>query len=335
MKLRFRLWPVLGLALVPGSRLRAAGLTLFETPRDGEAPVIQAIGLARHEVEVEVYELTDPDVENALIQARRAGRRVRVILNTRANGGSDPNRGAFDRLRAAGVEVRRSPPYFTFTHEKAILVDPGRTGQEAVIMTLNLSPSYMGKPGRYGFSLNFGVVDPSVSDVAAIAAIFQDDWTDAGFGKAVLPAGSDLVVSPVNSRDALLGQIRGARKSFHFFAQELFDPQVVAALAADARRGVEVRGLVAGNFAENRRTGDAIDQAGGRVRILEVPYEHAKAAIADGTLVYIGSVNYSTNSIERNRELGILTSQPGIAAQMEAEFARFWKLGRAWPAANL
>jgi hypothetical protein len=35
--------------------------------------------------------------------------------------------------------------------------------------------------------------------------------------------------------------------------------------------------------------------------------------------------------LDKNRELGILTRQRDIAAQMEAEFARFWSLGTEAP----
>ncbi|MGH7997572.1 MAG: phospholipase D-like domain-containing protein [Opitutaceae bacterium] len=325
-----RLAVALVVSLLAGPSLPASSLALFETPRDRDVPVLAAIGRASKEVDVEVYELTDADVERALIAAHRAGRLVRVILNAHSAVGGEPNRPAFLELRAAGVDVRYSPPYFVYTHEKAIIVDAGRSGQEALIMTLNFGPGYLGKPGGLGLSLNFGVVDRAPTDVATVKRLFEADWAGAGLGKVVLPAGTRLVVSPINSESRLLGQIDGATTSFHFFAQELFDPRIVSALIAAARRGVDVKGLVASNFATDRRTGDLIKSAGGDVRILRQPYEHAKAAIADHRIVYIGSVNYSTNSMERNREVGILTDQPDIAAQMEAEFARFWAQGEEW-----
>jgi len=235
-------------------------------------------------------------------------------------------------LRASGVAVHYSPPYFVYTHEKAIVVDPGRSTEEALIMTLNLSPSYMGIPSRrWGMSLNFGVVDRCPAEVATIERLFDADWDDAGQGAVHLPAGTRLVVSPINARAQLMDQIEGARKSYHFFAQELEDPRIVAAIAAAARRGVDVKGLVPSNFPFNRRSGDLIKAAGGQVRFLDKPvYEHAKAAIADGASVYIGSINCSTNSIERNRELGIVAAQPDLSRSMEAEFARFWSEAVAW-----
>jgi cardiolipin synthase A/B len=62
------------------------------------------------------------------------------------------------------------------------------------------------------------------------------------------------------------------------------------------------------------------------VRFLDKPYEHAKAAIADGTLVYVGSINYTAGSMDKNREVGVMTMQPDIAKQLETEFRSFWDL---------
>lgn len=201
-------------------------------------------------------------------------------------------------------------------------------------MTLNLGPGYLGKPDRLGLSLNFGIADRSPMDVGVVQRLFDADWAATGPGRIALPPETRLVVSPVNSRPRLVAQIQGARQSFHFFAQELFDPEIVGALVAAARRGVDVRGLVADNFPENRRTGGRINAAGGHVRLLQHPYEHAKAAIADGRSVYIGSINYSTNSLERNRELGIITDQADVAQKMEHEFAHFWAVAQDWQAAG-
>ncbi len=43
------------------------------------------------------------------------------------------------------------------------------------------------------------------------------------------------------------------------------------------------------------------------VRTSKKPIIHAKRALVDGRYNYIGSENYSTNSLDENREIGILT----------------------------
>lgn len=42
------------------------------------------------------------------------------------------------------------------------------------------------------------------------------------------------------------------------------------------------------------------------VRTSKKPVIHAKSALVDGEYSYIGSENFSTNSLDENREIGIL-----------------------------
>jgi phosphatidylserine/phosphatidylglycerophosphate/cardiolipin synthase-like enzyme len=39
---------------------------------------------------------------------------------------------------------------------------------------------------------------------------------------------------------------------------------------------------------------------------------HAKAVIADGRAMYVGSENLTTNSLDRNREVGLLLDEPAL-----------------------
>jgi phosphatidylserine/phosphatidylglycerophosphate/cardiolipin synthase-like enzyme len=45
-----------------------------------------------------------------------------------------------------------------------------------------------------------------------------------------------------------------------------------------------------------------------KVRISQAkkPYMHAKVAIFDGDIAYVGSSNFTTNALDNNREVGIL-----------------------------
>ncbi len=55
---------------------------------------------------------------------------------------------------------------------------------------------------------------------------------------------------------------------------------------------------------------------------LTTPYVHAKAIVADGTVAYVGSENFTVNSLDSNREIGLfLTADVNIvAAQIDADF---------------
>jgi phosphatidylserine/phosphatidylglycerophosphate/cardiolipin synthase-like enzyme len=54
------------------------------------------------------------------------------------------------------------------------------------------------------------------------------------------------------------------------------------------------------------------------------PYMHAKTIVADGKRAYVGSVNFSTHSIEKARELGLLFDDASVIATMKDAFETDW-----------
>jgi cardiolipin synthase A/B len=234
---------------------------------------------------------------------------VRVILD--ANLERRANTPAYDKLAAAGVKVEWAPPRFAATHEKAIVVDD----RAAAILTLNLTSRY------YADTRDFAVLDSDPGDVAAIEAVFSADF--AG-GSTSEPSGDDLVWSPGQSATALVDLISSARKRILVENEELSDHTIVDALVADASRGVEVDITMTADRewdADFRR----ITAAGGRVHTLAADaalYIHAKAVQVDpGTPAdrcFVGSENMSAASLDRNRELGLITADPSVCAPLTA-----------------
>ena len=54
-------------------------------------------------------------------------------------------------------------------------------------------------------------------------------------------------------------------------------------------------------------------------------YIHAKAIIVDEQRAYVGSQNFSRTSLEFNRELGVIVSDPLAVARLTAVFAGDWR----------
>ncbi len=105
-------------------------------PDDLEATIVGFIGGARDELAVAVQELESESVTRALIDARRQGVKVRVILERIylgldvppldpfvAGGANDENRRLFAALLRAGIEVTIDLNPQTF-HQKFIVRDP-------------------------------------------------------------------------------------------------------------------------------------------------------------------------------------------------------------------
>lgn len=62
-----------------------------------------------------------------------------------------------------------------------------------------------------------------------------------------------------------------------------------------------------------------------QVRKMKKPL-HAKAIIRDGESAFVGSFNYTKNSLERNREVGLFVSGE-LAKSISQAFESDWKQG--------
>jgi phosphatidylserine/phosphatidylglycerophosphate/cardiolipin synthase-like enzyme len=300
----------LALALAPAAATAGGGggLALLMEPSGGITPIYHLIDSARHSVELEIYELADMTAEQSLAGDAARGVRVQVILDGSTYTRS-ANQPAFTYLAAHDVAVRWAPREFDLTHEKAIVVD----GAVAAIMTLNLQSRY------YTSTRDFALIDTQPGDVDAIAATFEADWA----GRPIAPrAGAgDLLWSP-GAQPALLSLIASARHSLDIESEEMDSAAVEQALAAAARRGVAVR-LVMTYSSEYAAAIDALATAGVQVRLYAPDaalYIHAKLIDADGTRLFLGSQNFSTASLDYNRELGVISANRGVIAGVEATF---------------
>jgi cardiolipin synthase A/B len=281
-------------------------------PGAGIGPIYRLITGARSSVDLTMYELADPTAEADLAADAARGVDVRVILDQNLERAS--NAAAYAYLAAHGVHVRWGPAGTTY-HQKTLTVD----GAASVIMTGNLVTE------DYPGTRDFAVVDTSPADVAAIAATFDADFSGEGITP---PDGADLVWSPTNAEGSVLSVINGAAHTLAVEDEEMDDPAVTSALAAAARRGVDVEITMTAD-PEWDSAFSELAQAGVHVRLYPddstALYIHAKAIVADaglpGQQVLVGSQNFSVASLDYNRELGILTSNPAVVAAISSTLA--------------
>jgi cardiolipin synthase len=91
-------------------------------------------------------------------------------------------------------------------------------------------------------------------------------------------------------------------------------------LAAGAR-GVAVSVVGPGPADDAPAAFGRLAAAGAVVRAQAAPSIHAKALVADARSVYVGSVNLTSTSLDRNRELGLALDDAAIAAELGSTIA--------------
>ncbi len=282
-------------ATVPPAQAADTNYQLIQEPDAGYSPIIGLISGAARSVRITMYELTDPAAVNALIDAHNRGVDTKVILDA-AFHGHDTNAEAFQELSDAGVEVKWAPN--AEQHQKTITVDD----TTAAVGTGNLTPQY------YSTSRDAWVLDTNPTEVTAIAATFDTDYTTApsGHPPAATPA-PNLIWSPA-ARASFLQRIDQAAHSVDVTSEELKDRAVLAALDKAARRGVQCRIVLTDNPAWANAVAE-VSAAGCSVHLFPATmtglYMHEKILLTDNTALIIGSQNLTTTSLLENRELSL------------------------------
>ncbi|MBR7834571.1 hypothetical protein KDL01_14955 [Actinospica durhamensis] len=292
-----------------------SGAFVFATGTTSEPTFYRFIDSAHTNIDMTMYELNDTAAVNDLIARKKAGVDVRVILDQKEK---STNQSAYAALTKAGVGVVWSSTAYSYTHQKTLTVD----GRESLILTGNLTSNY------YSLTRDFGYFDTDRKDVAAVVTVFDADYAH----KSVTPSDADdLLWSPTTAQDRVLAVINGAHKSLDVEAEEFNDTAVVNALAAKAKAGVAVR-IVVESPSQYKSSIAKVVAAGGKVVGYSSStglYIHAKIVVADYGLadqtVELGSMNMTSNSLNQNRELGIvLRDKPDIDLiehQVSADFA--------------
>ena len=270
--------PPLGAGIVPNA--------MYIEPDNGEKSLLRLLNHAQQSIELAAYILTDRSLTRALERAAAQGLDVHVMLEPHPFGmGSQPSREA-DALQAAGVSVRWSRPGFVYTHAKYLVIDDRTT----VISTANFS--------RSAFTSNreVMVVTRERRMVREISNLFREDWDR-------IPAhlqDANILIAPDGARQQLNSLLAHAHHEILIYQEEFRDASIERQLVSLAGKGITLRILLPSSAslpADAQHLG---------IRTLNKPYIHAKVIIVDRTEAFVGSENFSTTSLDHNRELGVL-----------------------------
>lgn len=294
---------------------RAGKVDVVVTPDDGDAPVLALINGAKTSIDVTIYQLSSRNVIGALTAAAKRGVSVRVIQDRK-----EASDYTMSTLRDSGAVVKTSSTKFRFTHQKTVLVD----GQKAFVFSGNLDRL------SFGSGRNFAAVLDDADDLADLTELFDADWN----ARAPNLSCTRLVVSPVNARARILALIASASKSLDVEAMYVTDYPVIDAIADAQTRGVTVRVLLNDPSHGMGDSSDAVarlTKAGIPVRRSGALFVHAKLLVVDGVHAFVGSENFSDNSLDSNREAGVVVSTPSAnVARIVSTFEGDWRNSPIW-----
>ena len=290
----------------------ASAYTLITEPADNYQQIYSLINGAGSTVDMTMYELADTTAEQDLVADAQRGVTVRVILDTNLE--KSNNTDAYNYLTANGVHVVWAATGYAATHQKTITVD----GKTSAILSGNLTSRY------YATSRDFAVIDRNQVDVGAIEKVFAADFQH----QTITPGdGDNLVWSPTDAQSKLVSLIGSATKTLDVENEEMGSSVIVKALVAAANRGVAVHVTMNVDSDYNSEF-DTLTAAGVQVHqyVPDKPlYIHAKVIVADAATsshrAYVGSINFSSYSMTKNRELGIITTDAGVDSGAEQQLS--------------
>jgi phosphatidylserine/phosphatidylglycerophosphate/cardiolipin synthase-like enzyme len=294
---------------------RTTPLEVSVEPDAGARPFVAVLARATKSIRVMVYEMGTGPIIDTLEAKARAGVKVQMILDVAQ---MSVNQKYMDRMKAAGAAVIWSDTAFQFMHAKVLVVDE----KEAVVSTGNYAAF------RMNIERNYAVHDADPADVDVLVKLFDADFAR----KTPELTCTRLLVSPVNAKQRLLDFVASARTEIAVESMQLADDDMRNALAARRAAGVSVRVLLAdtGWITANADAATFLAAHDIEARQMKSPAVHVKAVVVDGQVAYAGSINLSWTSLTKNREVGLLVTEPANVSMMHATFEKDWATATAF-----
>jgi phosphatidylserine/phosphatidylglycerophosphate/cardiolipin synthase-like enzyme len=318
-------------------------VSFFTTPKDLHRTWLRAIGKAQESVFMEMFHLTDEDVVKAL---RAKSQSVEITLILDSSNLSDPaTEQVKEEILADRPNIRiypsSGPPNgFVQTHTKAMVID----GTLALITSINLT-------NNANIQRDYGIETSDPEVISEMTKVFNDDITNSenaqnhtepvrdtpkgvGLGKLIWsPEGSEGRLVSLIEESATIPE--GPNRFLYATVENLGDVPIQNALSDVAKNGVDVRIIVPqcvlGKNGPRNYDFFKFLTGGVQYRVMphpssnHFPYMHGKMMVLGNGRTYIGSVNYSKNSTQGNRELGIIFSNFDVSLRVKSVFNKDWE----------
>lgn len=282
-----------------------------------------AIDQARISVDVAMDSLNLWSLRDALLDARRRGVAVRVVMESESLDSEE-----VQDLQTAGIQIvddRREG----LMHNKFAILDR----QEVWSGSMNFTVS-----GAYRSDNNLVRIQ-SQELAEGYLDEFEEMFLDHQFGPDS-PASTPRPVMNIDgtrlevyfspddgTMERMLELVQDAQESVHFMAYSFTDDDLATALIAAHNSGLEVAGVMDKAQALSNTGGEYQNllENGIDVRLDGNPHSmHHKVIIVDREIVVTGSYNFSKSAMTRNDENTLIFHSSDVAEIYFNEFERVW-----------
>lgn len=291
------------------SKITEEDLEIVQTPnKEVLEKIISQINLAKEKINLEVYIFTEKRILKSLIDAHKKWVKINVILEKNVYWAWNINKDTFESLKNAWIKVSyASEKNYNFTHSKFITID-----DKFIIWTGNFSySSFVNNKEIFVFWKN-----PRL--LTLLNDIFQKDLINEKY----LICDDTMVISPICPRLQFTKTLMSAKKEILIFAQTFDDIEIISILKEKIKQGVKIKILLWDVLKIKWNEIFINEMKKNWIQVIspKKPYIHAKSFLVDWEFLYIGSINFSTNSINNNREIWLIFKNKDLIKQYKTEF---------------
>ena len=261
--------------------------------------LVKKINLAEKRVYLEVYIFTEKRILEALKKAHKKWVDVQVILEKNPYLAPRLNDRRFQDLEKIWIPVYWSNSQnYTLNHSKFLIID-----SELIVSTGNISYSTFTK------NRDFFLFIKDTEILKQFLEIFSHDKE----GYIFSPYHENLILSPWYAREKITKIFLGAKESLYLYFQYLQDTDLEEILVEKSQEGIDIKIVVDDDFYEKYEEKiDFLQEQGIEIVKYHSSVMHAKAILVDKKTLVIGSINFSSYSLDKNRETAVITSDKEV-----------------------
>ena len=263
---------------------------------------------------VETYDLTEKKVKSLFTQLLQKNVKINLIMENQKYQQFKSTRKEIQKYFSgySGFAIKNDKQMHTeYQHSKFAVRNQG-----ALIQTSNLNASSFTNNREYIFYTEH----PGI--IASLSGIFYKDRTGLPILKSDIHP--NLAVCPINCRGIIEWLISGARSSIMIQNQYIDDNRIRDFLLA--RQKMLWISNIKIQLPGTESNQELLRVFGSSLHLFKKPYLHAKMLLIDEKILLLSSINLSANSMDNNREIGILLTDPIVIREFIEQFRKDGRL---------
>lgn len=287
-----------------------SGLTMKTTPDIKILDnITNQIDNAKERVYVEVYIFTEKRIRKALINAKKRWLDIKVLLEKNVYLANNLNTATFKEWEKNGIEMKYSNSQnYALNHSKMMIID-----DQVIIWTANYSYS------SFKYNREFFLFLKNEKLLKVFLDIFESDFN--GIKKNIYQ--NNLLLSPFSSRKKIEYGIKNAKKSIQMYVENFSDRDILQLLLEKRKEWVVIQIIFPDlkKVWSNKEEVELLQKNNIEIKMIQKPIIHAKSLLIDEKYLYLWSENFSSYSLDKNREIWLFI----INSEIITEFIGIFK----------